>query len=60
MADVDWENYETGPFCRHWSDPADCDIKCATCGHDCHRHEFEKPGECFEDGCECKEWKEQE
>lgn len=23
--DKDWANYESGPFCRHWSDPGSCD-----------------------------------
>ena len=59
---TDWENYESGPFCRHWGDPADCDAKCANCGHICRVHEFESPGECVDgrDGdCDCKEWKEE-
>lgn len=51
-----FENYETGPFCRHFSDPADCDIKCASCGHRCTQHDFESPGPC--DECECKAWAE--
>ena len=52
----DWENYESGPFCRHWSEPSWCEEKCAACGHGCQSHEF---GEgCFACGeCECKEWK---
>lgn len=58
MADEDaWEDYETGPFCRHWGDPADCAEVCATCGHRCTNHEWEAPGECTVEGCECKEWK---
>lgn len=48
--------YDSGPFCRHWSDPADCDILCATCGHRCHPDE-----ECYYIGdledCRCPEWK---
>ena len=52
--DTDWENYQTGPFCRHWSDPSDCDEVCATCGHKCTEHDFEAPGECMVDGCKCK------
>jgi hypothetical protein len=56
----DWENYQSGPFCRHWSDPADCDILCATCGHKCHQHEFEAPGACMMDGCACEAWNEGE
>lgn len=58
MSEIDWDHYETGPFCRHWSDPSDCDETCATCGHKCTQHEFAAPGECMEQGCECKAWKE--
>lgn len=50
--DVDWDDYESGPFCRHWSDPGDCDELCANCKHKCHGDE------CREDGCNCTEWKE--
>ena len=21
-------DYESGPFCRHWGDPSDCDVEC--------------------------------
>ena len=52
---VNWEGYESGPFCRHWRDPTDCCARC-TCGHDCTRHEFSAPGKCLE--CDCKEWNE--
>lgn len=52
----EWEDYESGPFCRHWSDPEDCDAVCVTCGHGCTRHDFGVPGECFEDGCDCVKW----
>jgi hypothetical protein len=30
--------YDTGPFCQHWSDPSDCEEKCARCGLECRRH----------------------
>jgi len=52
--------YDSGPFCRHWSDPSDCCDLC-TCGHKCYRHEYYfKNSACMEDGCECKEWVEPE
>lgn len=51
----DFDCYETGPFCRHWSDPSDCEEVCSNCGHGCMDHDFES-GECME--CECKEWTE--
>ena len=56
MSEDYWDNYETGPFCRHWSDPADCDIHCANCGHKCCQHDF-NDGECLVDGCDCEGWK---
>lgn len=64
MADldaIDLENYETGPFCRHWGDPSDCAILCAVCGHKCTRHECEDGRrECLEDDCDCERWTEAE
>lgn len=59
MSDEDesWEGYESGPFCRHWGSPSDCDEVCV-CGHKCVEHDFASPGECGE--CDCKEWREVE
>lgn len=53
-----WEDYETGPFCRHWSDPADCAEVCQACGHRCGVHDFGDGAatECNEPECDCKEW----
>jgi len=54
----EWDDYESGPYCRHWSDE-DCEIRCATCGHRCIQHWFNPDaGGCSEKDCECKEWKE--
>jgi hypothetical protein len=50
----DWSDYESGPFCRHYSDPWDCDTPCGTCGHRCCKHS----DECEEEGCGCEEWTE--
>lgn len=53
-----WENYETGPFCRHFGDPSDCDELCERCGHKCHEHgagvDNDEP--CSHDGCICHGW----
>lgn len=46
-----WEDFETGPFCRHWSDPSDCDKLCK-CGHTCRRHSLFEDGDCNE--CDCQ------
>jgi len=51
------EEYQTGPFCRHWSDPADCNIECAACGHRCCRHDIDD-NDCMD--CGCKAWVEPE
>ena len=59
--DDEWWDYDSGPFCWHWSDPADCDEKCARagCGHGCGQHAADD-GEagCFE--CDCPAWFEEE
>lgn len=34
----DWSDYESGPFCSHWSDAFDCDEPCLGCGHECREH----------------------
>ena len=48
-----WDGYESGPFCRHWSDPADCEDLCALCSHPCGQHEDDV---CDTDGCDCRQW----
>ena len=52
----DFEDYESGPFCIHWGDPADCEDLCLRegCGHKCHFHSC-GGFECLAvDGCPCK------
>ena len=56
-SDDGWEDYESGPFCRHWGDPADCPEECQ-CAHTCTWHEWDEPGACLADGCDCEEWQE--
>ncbi len=59
--DNDRSDYDSGPFCQHWGDPADCDEVCATCGHRCWEHEhWDAPRACDVDGCECKGFKDKE
>ena len=62
MEVLDWSDYETGPFCRHYSDPFDCDEKCARCGHDCSKHGYGMDDDepCSVEGCTCKGWMKQE
>lgn len=50
--DVD-DGYESGPYCHHWSDPADCTEPCATCGHTCAAHGGEWNEACRKTDCEC-------
>lgn len=54
----DYSDYETGPFCRHWSDPWDCEELCKRCGHRCREHNYggRYESECNEHGCDCKSW----
>lgn len=33
-----WD-YDSGPFCRHWSELYDCDRTCKRCGVKCSAHE---------------------
>lgn len=54
------DGYESGPFCRHWSDPNDCDEKCKRCGHSCCQHGYSSDESCNEDGCTCEGWVEDE
>ena len=49
--DGERESYDSGPFCQHWGDPADCDHLC-TCGHECCRHWADEG--CQVDGCSCE------
>lgn len=49
-------DYESGPYCQHWGDPADCEEMC-DCGHPCHSHNYYgDKHECCEDGCECEKF----
>lgn len=50
-----WSDYDSGPFCVHWSDPSECDSKCENCGHDCCRHNGGH-SVCNVDGCECEQF----
>ena len=55
--DLDWSGYESGPFCRHWGDPSDCDAQCKACGHLCSQHAYDEGDTyCFVEDCECDEW----
>lgn len=47
-SDEDWEDYQSGPYCQHWSDPGDCDEICANCGRTWPEH-YRNEG--------CGEWK---
>lgn len=56
-SDDEYVDYNSGPFCRHWGDPSDCDETCARCGHKCTEHGAED-GEfaCGVDDCPCAKW----
>lgn len=56
--DTDGENYQSGPFCRHWHDAYDCPELCASCGHKCTKHGTDpEDSACLIDTCNCKAWK---
>lgn len=57
---MDWADYDSGPFCRHWHDPADCEELCATCGHRCAQHGFGDGSDTACSECECVSWGETE
>lgn len=48
----DWSDYDSGPFCQHFSTPYDCMDICI-CGHACSEHDREIPYECNNDDCNC-------
>lgn len=52
--DDDYPEYDTGPFCRHYFDPSDCDEVCANCGHRCWEHCIGAETGCLE--CDCPAW----
>jgi hypothetical protein len=57
-AEPEWNEWDTGPFCIHYSDPCDCEEKCAACGHECRQHAGGYPGMgCSVENCNCEEFK---
>lgn len=50
----DTTDYNSGPYCRHWNDPADCDAVCGTCGHTCGQH-VDALG-CRDEHCPCEDF----
>lgn len=56
--DDDWSDYESGPFCRHYGEPSECEEKCAICGHTCREH-GSIADDCTVEGCTCTGWEEQ-
>lgn len=48
----EWSDYDSGPFCPHWSDPSECDEKCSVCDHECKDHFG--GDECRVEGCDCE------
>lgn len=43
---------DSGPYCRHYADPDDCEEPCGRCDHACSFHSEE----CKEAGCDCEGW----
>jgi hypothetical protein len=65
-ATTEWDEWDdvpdSGPYCRHWDDPSDCETTCARCGHDCGDHPSPAGDEmaCHAAGCACVAWAEPE
>ncbi len=57
MSETDWENYDSGPFCRHYYAAGECPMSCARCGHRCEDHEWSEPTKC-DRNCACAEYTE--
>lgn len=53
----EFEDYDSGPFCRHWGDPSDCEEVCAACDHSCPQHSY-YDDECNE--CDCRAFVDEE
>jgi len=53
--DIDWADYESGPFCIHWGEPGSCEDLCENpeCKHMCKDHSC--GGSCDIEGCKCEE-----
>lgn len=47
--------FESGPFCRHWSDPVDCEEcrELCSCGHEARDHGESDGDPCGERACPC-------
>lgn len=63
MSEEDEDCFEdSGPYCRHWSDPAECEecrAGCAHCGCSGVDHSFQAEGKC--DNCpDCPGWEDKE
>lgn len=52
--DFECDPYPSGPYCRHWLAPDDCEKVCATCGHRCEYHTGDTY--CNFEECTCDGW----
>lgn len=57
-----YEDCQSGPFCRHWSDMEceTCRAGGANCGHSGFDHEYAGSCLCGEAGCDCPGWQDRE
>lgn len=50
----EFDNYESGPFCPHYTEPGDGCAEMCRCGHPCQEHLYlVQGGDCFHDSCAC-------
>lgn len=61
VEDEDSQEWDSGPFCRHFGDPSDCAEVCARCGHRCVDHQY-GDGEsfCLDEDCDCPSWEDED
>jgi len=55
----EYEDYESGPYCQHWSELGFCEDPCV-CGHACRQHSAFIDDGCDVAECECQEFKAKE
>lgn len=58
MTNDDCDTRDSGPYCNHWNEAFDCDVKCAACRHKCREHaNYARRLDntvCEADDCSCK------
>lgn len=57
MSEDNWADYDSGPYCQHWSELYSCKDICARCDHYCYDHDEEDNSKCRGSlFCKCKKF----